>query len=102
MVVVVPIAAVAAAPSRPTMAESTYCVATCIVCSKTVGHARTRIIRSVPRCVFIKKTSAVFCALDVLAADTMRAANNIITQTTAEWVNYSARECFAGTMTFSS
>lgn len=101
MVVVVPIAAVAAAPSQPTMAESTYCVATCIVCSKTVGHARTRIVRSVPRCVFIK-TSAVFCALDVLAADAMRAANNITTQTSAEWVNYSARECFAGTMTFSS
>ena len=55
MVTVAPTVAVAAAPRRPTMAESTYCAATASICSSIVGHARASTIPSV------RHLSVVFC-----------------------------------------
>ena len=57
MVVVAPTVAVAAAPSRPTMAESTYWAATWSICSSIVGQASPSTIHSVFRfclCVICK------------------------------------------------
>ena len=45
-VVVTPTAAVARAPSRPTMAASTYCTAVLMACSSMVGQAKAKITGS--------------------------------------------------------
>ena len=59
MVVVAPTAAVASAPRRPTMAESTYCAATWSICSSIVGHASASTIHSVDRFFpFVSKVPA--------------------------------------------
>ena len=53
------LAAVALAPRRPTMAESTYCAATCSHCSSIVGHASAITVRSRRRRFIVISTVVV-------------------------------------------
>ena len=55
IVVVEPTAAVAAVPSEPTIAVSTYCTAVYISCSSMVGHASAIIGASRLHFIFLKK-----------------------------------------------